>query len=300
MKKIALIGLGVMGKNHYNVLKKIDEIELVALCDIAKNGDFAEPFFFDIDEMIKSCEIDAAIIATPTSLHKDVAIKLATNNIDIFIEKPAASSIDESYEILEACKKYNIKSCVGHIERFNPVVLALKDMIKDSEILSISIQRDAVFPQRIADVGILTDLSVHDSDLIRYITKKEIKNTNVIKSQKIHKSHEDNALISLLLEDDIVASIQTSWLSPFKKRVIDVATRRDGIIKYYEANLLHQTLLEFTNIDASSFSTKECFVKRENALELELKEFISYLHGGNIGSLATIEDSIKTLQIASL
>ena len=161
-------------------------------------------------------------------------------------------------------------------------------------VYSINITRVGPFPPRIADVGILTDLAVHDIDLIRFISQRDIKDKSIFKSQKIHNHYEDNAILSFSMEDDIVASITTNWLTPFKKRKIEVACKE----AYYEADLMTQELLEYSNYEINnSFVTRGCFVKKSEPLLNELASFIDYVQTGNKPISATIEDSIETLQI---
>ena len=298
MKTIALIGLGAMGRHHYRILKQLNaRINLCALCDTEQTEDYDEPFYTDLDKLLENVKPDAALIATPTFSHKDIVLKCVERNVAVFIEKPAASTVEEAGLILDAVRSRELKSCVGHVERFNPVVQALKNELRDKEIYSISFTRVGPFPPRIADVGVLTDLSVHDIDLIRFITGRKIINKSIFTSRKIHNHHEDNAVLSFELEDTTLAEITTNWLTPFKKRTIAVACKDS----YYEADLITQNLTEYSGfIGSHSYNVRVCHIKKDEPLLKEVEAFLDYLDGiGERGSLASIEDSIITLEIVN-
>lgn len=295
MLKVALIGLGSMGKNHYRVLKTLPNVQITALCDVAKPQGYPEPFFENVDTLLEEADFDAALIVVPTFLHKEVALKCLEKGKNLFIEKPVASTCKEGEAILAKAKEVGAKVCVGYIERFNPVIEALKNELQDKEIYSIGITRVGPFPPRIADVGILTDLSVHDIDLIRFITECEIEHQSIFKSQKIHNHHEDNAILSFKLGHEIVASITTNWLTPFRKRKIEVATKE----AYYEADLMEQTLVEYSAYQKNfSYVIRNCMVKKEEPLVRELSAFVNYMLTNERGGLSSIEDSIITLQVS--
>lgn len=298
MNNIALIGLGAMGRHHYRILKQLKErVNLCALCDTAETGSYDEPFYRDVDRLLEKARPEAAFIATPTFSHKEIVMKCIERNVAVFIEKPAASTVEDARFICDAVKSRGLKSCVGHVERFNPVVQALKHELRDKEIYSISFTRVGPFPPRIADVGVLTDLSVHDIDLIGFITGRKILNKSIFVSRKIHNHHEDNAVLSFELEDTTLAEITTNWLTPFKKRTIAVACKDS----YYEADLITQNLTEYSGfIGNNSYNVRVCHIKKDEPLLKEVEAFLDYLEGvGKRGSLASIEDSIITLEIAS-
>ncbi|MEA3374570.1 MAG: Gfo/Idh/MocA family oxidoreductase [Campylobacterota bacterium] len=296
MISIALIGLGSMGRNHYRILKELDDVNICALCDVIQNDTYEEPFFHDVETMLDEAKPDAAIIVVPTFLHKEVAMHCIDRGVHIFIEKPVASTIYDAKAIQKAVEAKGLKSCVGHVERFNPVVQALKSELEGKEIYSVAVTRVGPFPPRIADVGVLTDLSVHDIDLLRFITHRNILDKAIFKSRKIHNHHEDNAVLSFELEDSIIADITTNWLTPFKKRKIEVACKES----YLEADLISQSLTEYSDYHVNnSYVLRGCHIKKDEPLLKEVEAFIHYLKTDERGSLATIEDSIITLEVAT-
>ncbi len=297
MINIAIIGLGSMGKNHYRIFKSFADVKICALCDVVQNEPYEEPFYTDVDMMLDSAKPDAVIIVVPTFLHKEIALKCCERGIDIFIEKPAASTVQDAKDILKAVEASGVKSCVGHVERFNPVVNALQNELQGKEIFSVAVTRVGPFPPRIADVGVLTDLSVHDIDLIRFITDKEIIDQAIFKSRKIHNHHEDNAVLSFELTDSVIANIMTNWLTPFKKRKIEVACQDS----YFEADLIAQSLTEYSSFSTNnSYVVRGCHIKKDEPLIKELEAFVQYLKTGERGLLASLQDSIVTLKIAIL
>jgi len=297
MMKIAIIGLGAMGRNHYRILKELDTLTtVVGLCDIHIPESYNEPCFETVEALLDNTKPDAVVIATPTSTHKEIALTCIERGVHLFIEKPAASTVEDARIIQQAAETQGVKSCIGHVERFNPVVQALQSELTDREIYTISISRVGPFPPRIADVGVLTDLSVHDIDLMRFISHKNIKDKAIFKSRKIHNHYEDNAVLNFELEGNIVANILTNWLTPFKKRVIEVACKE----VYLEADLITQHLTEYSGYSKqNSFVVRNCHVKKDEPLLKEMEAFIHYVQSGEIGSLATIEDSIITLEVAT-
>ena len=298
MINIAIIGLGVMGLNHYRILKQLgSRVNVCALCDTVKMNDFKEPFFTDVDTLLDETRPDAVFIATPTFLHKNIALNCIERNVNLFIEKPVASTVAEAHDISKAIIAKGLKCSVGYVERFNPVVQALKQELRDKEIYSLSITRVGPFPPRIGDVGVLTDLSVHDIDLIRFITHRKILKKSIFKSRKIINHHEDNAVLSFELEGNTLAEITTNWLTPFKKRTIEVACKD----AYYEADLILQTLNRYSGFDEdNSYVVRQFHIKKDEPLLKEVEAYIDYLDdGGEPGSLASVEDSMFTLEIAT-
>jgi predicted dehydrogenase len=298
MIRLAIIGLGVMGKNHYRVAKLIPGVQVAALCDVqpseAFSEPYAEPLFPDVDALLAGAQVDAAIVAVPSFLHASIARKCLDKGLAVLVEKPLASTAEEGKGLLEAARAKGAKLAVGHTERFNPVVGALIRELAGKELFSIQITRVGPFPPRIADVGVLTDLSVHDIDLIRYISKREILSASIHKSKKIHDHHEDNAILSFSLERDLVAGIATNWLTPFKKRKIEVATAD----AYYEANLMTQELVEYSAYTLNNaFIHRDCFVTKAEPLLSQDAAFFHYVRTGEAGELALAADGLRALEI---
>jgi len=297
MIRVAIIGMGVMGKNHYRVAKLIPGVQVVALCDSSaevKAEAYPEPLFRDADELLAGAPLDAAIVAAPSFLHHAIARKCLDKGLAVLVEKPLAATAEEGRALLEAARSPGAKLAVGHTERFNPVVAALIRELAGKELFSIQITRVGPFPPRIADVGVLTDLSVHDIDLIRYISKREILSASVHKSKKISDHHEDNAILSFSLERDLVAGIATNWLTPFKKRKIEVATAE----AYYEANLMTQELIEYSAYTLNnSFIHRDCFVPKAEPLLSQDAAFFHYVRTGDAGELALAADGLRALEI---
>ena len=173
--------------------------------------------------------VDAVIIAAPTHLHHDIALKCISQGIHVLVEKPIASTVEEGRDIVTAAHHAGVTLMVGHVERFNPAVELIKRAIKDQDILSIAITRVGPFPPRMSNVGVVIDLGVHDIDLIRWFTESEIVEIQPQTSSAVAE-REDIALLQFRTESGVLAHINTNWLTPFKARNIHIATRDKYLI----------------------------------------------------------------------
>lgn len=177
--RVGVVGVGVMGSNHARVFAGLPGTELVGVADPdQKQTEFVAHTLgcaavANVDQLL-DLGVDAITIAAPTHLHRDVALAAIARGVHVLVEKPIASTVEEGDEIIDAARRAGVTLMVGHVERFNPAVEAVKEAIRNEDILSIAITRVGPFPPRMSNVGVVIDLAVHDIDLIRYFTDSDI------------------------------------------------------------------------------------------------------------------------------
>jgi UDP-N-acetylglucosamine 3-dehydrogenase len=296
--RVGVIGVGVMGSNHARVLSDMGGVELVAVADPDRKqrefvaGTLGCGAVADAEALL-GAGIDAAIIAAPTHLHHDIAQQCIDKGVHVLVEKPIASSIEESRAIVAAARRAGVTLMVGHVERFNPAVQSIKRAIKDQHILSIAITRVGPFPPRMSNVGVVIDLGVHDIDLIRWFTESEIVEIQPQTSSAVAE-REDIALLQFRTASGVLAHINTNWLTPFKARNIHIATRD----KYLIADLLTLQVTECFGFQPDgSYSMRHLSVGYAEPLRSELVAFVDAVRGGERPAV-TGEEAVASLEIA--
>lgn len=310
MLNVAVIGVGNMGKHHARVYSEI--ANLVAVCDLNETlgkgiaRRFKCKFYPDYRKMFAEEKIDAVSIAVPTIYHKKVALDCIESGKHILIEKPISNNLEDAKEIVEAAKRKNVKMAVGHIERFNPAVQKLKEMIKNKElgkITTIVARRVGVCPPQIRDASVVIDTAVHDIDVFRFLLEEEPTKIYALSGRAILRQRDDYADI-LLKYDGTDAFIQVNWITPVKIRNLAVT----GTKGYAELNYITQELIlhksNYRRIDDFSDVVKfgtprdvKVNVKNEEPLKNELKNFLEAVENKR-EPLVNGREGLKTLEVA--
>lgn len=298
MLRVGVIGIGVMGYNHARVFTGLPGVELVGVADPdSRQRDLVKhvlpcSIVENVDALI-ALGVDAVTIAAPTHLHHEIALKCMLRGIHVLVEKPIASSVDEGREIISAARRAGVTLMVGHVERFNPAVRAIKQAIENEDILSIAITRVGPFPPRMSNVGVVIDLAVHDIDLIRWFTDSDIVEVQPQLSSAVAE-REDIALLQFRTASGVLAHINTNWLTPFKARTVHVATRG----KYVMGDLLTRQVTECFGFQSDgSYSMRHLSVGHDEPLRAELVSFVSAVRHGKAPAV-TGEEGVESLGIA--
>ncbi|MDQ1246664.1 MAG: UDP-N-acetylglucosamine 3-dehydrogenase [Actinomycetota bacterium] len=233
--RAGLVGLGVMGRNHARILASLDGVELVAVAD--PQGDAREvlrgvPVVDDVTELLE-LGIDYAVVAAPTSYHRAVGTALAAAGVHALIEKPLASSYAEAVELADLFAAAGLVGAVGHIERYNPALMAARARIAAGDlgaIYQVVTRRQSPFPLRIADVGVVLDLATHDIDLTRWVTGSSFVSVAAQTANRSGREHEDLVAIVGSLEHGVVSSHLVNWLTPVKERTVSVTGERGTFV----------------------------------------------------------------------
>jgi predicted dehydrogenase len=296
--RVGVVGVGVMGSNHARVFADLPGVRLVGVADPDRNQrDFVSGILgcttFGTMEGLLDHGVDALTIAAPTHLHRELAIACIERGVHVLVEKPIASSVEEGRAIIAAARRAGVALMVGHVERFNPTVEAIKEAIRDEDILSIAITRVGPFPPRMSNVGVVIDLAVHDIDLIRWFTESDIAEVQPQLSSAVAE-REDIALLQFRTASGVLAHINTNWLTPFKARNVTIATRK----KYITGDLLTRQVTECFGFQPDgSYSMRHLSVGHAEPLRAELQAFIGAIRD-NRQPAVTGEEGVASLEIA--
>ncbi|MFO7598009.1 MAG: Gfo/Idh/MocA family oxidoreductase, partial [Desulfocurvibacter africanus] len=247
--RVGVIGLGWMGKVHLRIYSELRGVEVVGVMDVddkalaeAKDK-YGVPTYKDLDTFLGN-KFDAVSVCVPTFMHHKTGMAVIERGIPLLLEKPLAKTAAEGLELVNAAKAKGVPLMTGHVERFNPAVGRIRELIQDNGVISIQIERVGPYPPRIQDVGVIRDLASHDIDLIRYISGSNYKNIYAVTSCNIGQ-HEDTVIISAEMENGVLGQINCNWITPYKSRQIHVATKT----RYIEGNLITQQVKEYSKFE---------------------------------------------------
>jgi predicted dehydrogenase len=287
MLKVGIFGVGHLGKFHISNWKEIEGVKIVGFFD--PNNDNANEVmnthglkrFSDEEKLIEACDIIDVI--TPTDLHYEVCMMAIRKGKHVFVEKPLAHTLQEGKDLVNMVREAGVKMQVGHVERFNPAYLALKEL--NLNPMFIEVHRLAQFNPRGTEVSVILDLMIHDIDIILSLVKSDVKSISA-SGVAVMTDTPDIANVRIEFNNGCVANLTSSRISMKKMRKvrlfqkdayigIDLLEKKTEIIK----------LKQPEDVDAFSFDIETPNGKKTiaianptieplNAIKLELTSFV--------------------------
>ena len=320
--RTVLFGLGKMGRFHYTTLQKDSRFALVAVVNpvIQELPDNAEnlPLLLDTGTLW-AMSPQVAIVATPSPTHFELTKTLLERNLGVLVEKPAATTSGEVEELVALAANKGLPLAVGHVERCNPAVLALRGVL-DSGILGrpvhIHAMRGGLAPSAGTHNHVILDLAVHELDVVGLLLG-DIRLEHVAMHCTAGERIPDTAEIQLSSDAGTTASVHVNWLTPQKTRRLRV-TATDGVC---EIDYLNQTcklwgrdLYQRESLLRGAFKRDpdeefadsiDMLVHRRHSLEVQLDQFRRYFQGEDhmlctgehiVASVRLVDEIMATLQ----
>jgi len=294
--KVAVIGAGMMGKNHLRTYKSLNNFELVGVYDIfpeaAQNA--AEMFgikaFSSLDEVAAS--VDAVSVVTTSITHAEVGEFFLNKGIHCLIEKPLAATEEECNRLITAAKNNNVTLLVGHIEQFNPAVEQLHKLLADnSQICSLATNRMSAASGRITDVDVAMDLMIHDAEVVLSLVKSPVTNVSA-SAVRNAKSPSGKDYITALLEfaNGATATMTASRITQSRVRTLSVTTNDNYIdLDYINQSIAVHSQGRMHNVAPDSLpenmryglkgSVENLFIPTAQPLTSELNHFADCIWG---------------------
>ena len=232
MIKTAVVGVGSFGQQHARVLSALSDSELVAVVDAnaERGAEIAELFDCEAltDITALAGKVDAASVAVPTALHRDIGVSLLENGIDVLVEKPIAPDLASADRLVEAAASNGRILQVGHLERFNPAVEAARDAA--TLPLFFEVHRMSQFSPRSLDVDVVLDLMIHDLDIVLNMVNSRLSRLEAAGIAVLSVSLDVDVVLDLMIHDlDIVLNMVNSRLSRLEAAGIAVLSVKPDI-----------------------------------------------------------------------
>jgi predicted dehydrogenase len=304
---IGVVGLG-FGAIHARVLAEMDGVDLVAVCDTdsrrlatVTRGRAARPYD-DYRRLLREEELDALVVAVPTRLHEEVAVTALAAGLPLLVEKPIAPSFRDGVRLVERAARANLPLMPGHIERFNPVFVALKQQLAagaTGRTLQVGARRLGPFNARTRDVGVVHDLAYHDVDVLRFLLGREVERVQAATQTGLRTPYEDSVvgLLQFAGEAAPIGLIEANWLAPRKVRELWLLGERGLLHADYADNLaprleLHAapegegvslaggTWSTFAGLRGKEGATSRIALELREPLEQELAAFVAAVRDG--------------------
>ena len=310
MLKIGVFGVGHLGKFHLNNWKEITGTELVGFYDpndeVAKevSDKYQLPRFLDADVLIDSC--DAIDVVAPTNYHFELCEKAIKKGKHVFVEKPLANTMEEARQLVKLAAESGIKFQVGHVERFNPAFLAIKEMQLNP--MFIEVHRLAQFNPRGTEVSVILDLMIHDIDIILSIVKSDVKSISA-SGVGVMTETPDIANVRIEFHNGCVANLTSSRISMKKMRKIrlfqkdsyigiDFLNKKTEIIKLKEPADTNVFAFDIeTPTGKKTIAMANPIVPEVNAIKMELEEFKNAILN-NTKTVVSEMDGLMAMDVA--
>lgn len=311
--KVAVIGAGMMGKNHLKTYKTLNGVELVGVYDIFPENcqKAAEMFgikaFSSMEEVAAS--VDAVSVVTTSVTHGEVGEFFLNKGIHCLMEKPLATTEAECQRLIAAAKRNNVTLLVGHIEQFNPAVEQMHKILSDtSKICSLTAQRMSAASGRITDVDVSMDLMIHDVEVIQSLVKSPVINihTAAVKTG-LSPNGKDYITAVLEFENGVTANITASRITQARVRTLSVTTDTN----YIDMDFINQSInvhtqgrMPYVNQEdipewmhyGLKGSVEQLFIPTNQPLQAELNHFINCIHGKETPRI-TGENALDALRV---
>ncbi len=310
MLKIGVFGVGHLGKFHLNNWKEIPDIELVGFYDPNDDtaNEVAEKYqltrFTDADTLIDAS--DAIDVVAPTTYHFELCEKAIKKGKHVFVEKPMANTMEEARQLVNLAEESGIKFQVGHVERFNPAFLALKDM--PLKPMFIEVHRLAQFNPRGTEVSVILDLMIHDIDIILSIVKSDVKTISA-SGVGVMTETPDIANVRIEFHNGCVANLTSSRISMKKMRKIrlfqkdsyigiDLLNKKTEIIKLKEPGDANVFAFDIeTPSGTKTIAISNPAIPEVNAIKKELEEFRNAICN-NTKTVVSEMDGLMAMDVA--